>query len=191
MLKGVPEGPRIYYELPEFTLTDQLGGKYGYKDLKNRIWVANFIYTSCPTICQELTMQMVDIQKKVRHTGDSVMLVSVSVDPENDTPEKLKAYGAKAGANPAKWRFVTGELDVIKKAVVEGFRQPMGSMDTMEDKFAHITHGGRFILVDPNMKIRGFYDGGEEGMKKLTADMSWLIAYYSRIMGSPRGLKQQ
>jgi protein SCO1/2 len=168
--------PKVFYQVPEFTLTDQMGKPFGSKDLAGKIWVANFIFTHCPTLCEGLTTEMGKLQKRVRHMRDAVHLVSFSVDPENDTPEKLYAYATQHKANHLRWRFLTGELDAVKKAVVGGFKLPMDKSSDMpvDDQLMNITHGNRFVLVDGQHRIRGYYDIDEAGIDELLRDMATL-----------------
>src|SRR5688572_12564606 len=147
--KNTSKPPPVLYAVPEFTLTDQMGKPFGTKDLDGKIWVANFIFTHCPTRCEQLTQEMSKLQKRVRHMRDGMQLVSFSVDPENDTPEKLHEYATQHKANHLRWRFLTGDLNTIKKAVVEGFKLPMeeDAEAAVDDQLMSITHGTRFVLV--------------------------------------------
>lgn len=172
-----PEPPKVYYQLPTFALTDQFNREFGSEDLRGKIWVANFIFTHCPTRCEELTKGMAALQKRLRHMRDGIHLVSFSVDPENDTPEVLAEYATKHKANQLRWRFLTGELDAVKEAVVGGFKLPMEKDDLPEetsDAFMTITHGTRYVLVDPALRIRGYYEGDEAGIEKLLKDIGYL-----------------
>ena len=175
---GKPQSdpPKVYYQVPEFTLTDQLGKPFGSKDLEGKIWVANFIFTHCPTLCEGLTTEMSKLQKRLRYMRDSMHLVSFSVDPENDTPEKLHEYATKHKANHLRWRFLTGELGAVKKAVVEGFKLPMEKDTEMpvDDQLMNITHGNKFVLVDAQRRIRGYYEIDEAGITKLLQDVASL-----------------
>ena len=116
-----PPPPKLY-DMPEFSLTDQFGRSFGSKDLAGKIFVANFIFTHCPTRCDDLTKSMRAVQKRLRYMRDAVYLTSFSVDPEHDTPERLKAYAKKHEAKQSTWRFLTGDLEDVKKAVVDGFK---------------------------------------------------------------------
>jgi len=172
--KPPADPPKVFYTVPEFTLTDQLGKPFGTKDLEGKIWVANFVFTHCPTLCENLTTEMSKLQKRLRYMRDSTHLVSFSVDPENDTPEVLNEYATKHGANHLRWRFLTGDLSVVKKAVVEGFKLPMDPETPIDDQLMNITHGNRFVLVDANLRIRGYYDPDEAGIQKLLNDVAYL-----------------
>jgi protein SCO1 len=181
MVKRVPDPPKVMFQLPDFTLTDQLGQPFGSKELEGRVWIANFIFTNCPSRCPLLSADMSKLQKRMRNMGNAVYLVSFSVDPDRDTPERLKEYAEKYHANVRRWRFLTGELDKVKAAVVAGFKMPMdpgtatsstGDTQTLFD----ITHGTRFVLVDQKGRVRGFYDATDDGMDELVRDLSLVVS---------------
>lgn len=133
-----------------FALTDQSGGAWDSQGLNGKVWVANFVFTRCPTICPTFTAKMASIQKQ---SGDDLHLVSFSVDPEFDTPPVLKAYAEKFHAQP-RWSFLTGERAALEAVVVKGMMQPMEKGD---GSLMSIGHGSYFVLVDQKQQIRGFY----------------------------------
>jgi protein SCO1 len=183
-----PEPPKVYYQVPKFSFTNQFGEKFGSEQLEGKIWVANFIFTHCPTVCEGLTQAMAGLQPHLRFMRDSIALVTISVDPENDTPEVLRAYAQKRGLNQARWFFLTGDLAQIQEAVVKGFKLPMEKADpetapSTGDDLMSITHGSKLVLVDAQMRIRGYYDADEEGKKNLLHHIS-LIQGFDRIPGS-------
>src|SRR5262249_54808382 len=92
MMRKVPEPPPVMFALPAFGLTDRLGKPFGSNELAGHVWIADFFFTSCPTRCPELTETMKRVQKRMRNMGDAVFLVSISVDPERDTLEKIAEY---------------------------------------------------------------------------------------------------
>lgn len=172
-----PEPPKVYYQVPSFSLTDQFGNAFGSDDLRGKIWVANFIFTHCPTRCEQLTEGMAGLQKRLRHMRDGIHLVSFSVDPEHDTPEVLAEYARKHKANQLRWRFLTGDLGTVREAVVEGFKLPMQKDDLPEDAadaLLTITHGTKFVLVDPALRIRGYYDTDDASIQELLQDIGYL-----------------
>ena len=96
-------------KLNDFTFTDQDNKKFGLKDLKGSVWVADFMFTSCATVCPQLTKNMSDLQKEIKDKGyDDVKFVSFSVDPEIDTPQAMKDYAAKFNADFSTWHLLTG-----------------------------------------------------------------------------------
>jgi protein SCO1/2 len=144
-------------QVPAFRLTDQDGKPFGSDELAGRAWVANFIFTRCPDICPRFTEKMGEIQAQTRALAPGLTLVSFSVDPAYDTPEVLRAYAAAHGAEPARWRFVTGSLADVKAAVEQGMKVDMEAKGD-KDGVPVIGHGSHFVLVDAQGRIRGYYD---------------------------------
>lgn len=147
-----PELP-VLSTVPAFSFTDQSGAKFDSADLRGRVWVANFIFTRCPTICPPFSAKMAAIQD--RSAATRLALVSFTVDPEWDTPEKLKEYGEKYHANFSRWSFVTGQRPDLERVIVKGMMQPMDKGDGQD--LASVVHGSYFVLVDGAMKVRGYY----------------------------------
>jgi protein SCO1/2 len=169
--RDVPHPPAMKLALPPFQLTDQWGKPFGSADLKGRIWVADFVFTSCPTVCPKLTKRMQEIQHRARNLGDAFHLVTISVDPETDTPEKLAAYAATYHATPTRWTFLTGPLDAIEPTVVRGFKIAMGKEELAPGSgMFSIFHGEKLVLVDPEGFIRGYYDADDEGITAMLHD---------------------
>jgi protein SCO1/2 len=176
MTARIPDPPKALLDLPAFSLTDQTGKPFGTKDLEGRIWVADFMFTSCPTMCPTLTKQMQKLRHRLRNMGDAVHLVSFSVDPDHDTPAKLKEYALKYGANPESWSFLTGQLKDVEDAVVKGFKMPMDRDGKDDPGIFDITHGSRFVLIDGQSRIRGYYDSSDEGVDALVRDVGLVAA---------------
>ena len=145
----------VYGRVPEFELTDQAGQAFTAGSLKGRAWIADFIFTSCAGTCPQMTARMAALQGKI---PPEVRLVSISVDPQRDTPAVLAAYAGRCGADPVRWHFLTGEPAGIARLVSEGFRL---SYAEGTDPAEPIIHSVRFVLVDPSGAIRGYYDSTE------------------------------
>ena len=163
-----------YYEVPSFALTDQEGKSFGSAELEGRIWVASFIFTHCPTVCEGLTEGLKRVGDRLGPKS-GVQLVTFSVDPENDTPEVLRAYAEKRSLDQSRWRFLTGELAAMQKAVIEGFKLPMQRAEDGQElppaaQLMGIAHGTRLVLVDRALQIRGYYEVDEPGLERLVAD---------------------
>src|ERR1044071_8442137 len=105
---------------------------------------------------------MAVVGKRARHLGPDLHLVSITVDPARDTPERLAAYAARAGADPHKWSFLTGPLDAVERAVVDGFKIGVDRHATA-DGFWDIVHGEHLVLVDRRLQIRGYFDSSADG----------------------------
>lgn len=133
--------------VPDFSLTDQDGNTVSKEDLRGKIWIADFIFTRCKGPCPLMTARMLEMQRALVKTPD-VKLVSISVDPEFDTPDVLKAYAGANHAEPGRWKFLTGDGAVIKKVVAEGF------MQHLDEENGEPVHGTMFLVVDANGMVR-------------------------------------
>ncbi len=140
-------------QAPDFTLTDQEGLPFSSGALKDKIWLVDFIFTSCAGSCPRMTTQMAALQKRL---PKEVSFVSISVDPVRDTPGALKRYAKGYGADFNRWRFLTGEPTAIERLVKEGFRLSFAEGTSPEEPIAHSV---RILLVDGQGTIRGAYDG--------------------------------
>jgi protein SCO1/2 len=162
-------------QVQDFTLTDQFGKPYGSEQLKGRVWVANFIFTRCPTICPVFTAQMGKVQHRVRNLGEAFHLVSFTVDPEFDTPEVLNAYAKTKRVSPRMWSFLTGERPDIKNVVMRDMKVHM-TKDGPDDDLMSIGHGSHFVLIDPKMQVRGYYDSNDpSSLDTLVRDVGLVV----------------
>jgi protein SCO1/2 len=172
VVRKLPSPPPVMLELPRFELTSDKGVPFGSDQLRGRVWVANFIFTSCPVACPKLMEKMAEIQHRTRNAAEAVHLVSFSVDPENDTPEKLAEYGRRFKASPYRWTLLTGDLKQIEATVIKGFKLAMGKE---ADNLFQIFHSERFVLIDGAGKIRGYYDADKAGIDALIRDISLVL----------------
>jgi protoheme IX farnesyltransferase len=175
-------------QLPAFQLTDQRKQSIALDTLQGRVWVANFVFTSCGHTCPLLTQRMKQLQYrllewKAEDPALPVNLVSFSVDPERASPEVLSAYAARYGADPALWYFLTGPVDQVEATVVRGFKIAMSkaSAETVAPSLNagevfDVVHGEKFVLVDGQGRIRGYYDSenGQE-IRRLLNDLRSLL----------------
>ena len=143
----------VLFPLPQFALTTDKNTTLQRDDLLGKVWVADFIFTSCAGPCPRMTESMAKVAETVKLYPD-VRFVSISVDPDTDKPEVLAAYGEKFGANPERWDFLTGDLEAIQTLAVDGFK--IGSVDDP------VIHSTKFCLVDKQGQIRGYYTGTDE-----------------------------
>jgi protein SCO1/2 len=143
--------------VPAFALTDQDGERLGSAALRGKVWIAAFMFTRCPTICPRITRRMRELQIEAAGRKLGITLVSFSVDPENDTPEVLRAYAQKYGVDPASWRFLTGDLEVVRKTAVDGVKMALdGKADPSKPDYG-ILHGTYLVLIDRELRVRGYY----------------------------------
>lgn len=154
---GASRGNLDLGPVPDFALTDQNGQPFGRKDLEGQVWVASFLFTRCATLCPQVAATLAQLQKD---PPDGVTLVSFTVDPEHDTPAVLKAYAERYGADPARWRFLTGDQETVYRLVREGFllavEQNRGTARTAGNE---VTHSSRLVVVDRRGHVRGHFEG--------------------------------
>jgi protein SCO1/2 len=164
---GDQEPLPVIGSIPEFEFIDSDGESVSLNTLKGKVWVADFIFTTCTMACPMMTGNMNIIHKKYKK-NDDLRLVSISVYPEYDTPEVLKKYAAQYEANTERWHFLTGKEAVVKKVIKDGFK--MGDYEDI------IFHSEKFALVDKNGLIRSYYNGLKtEDMNKLKKDIDRLL----------------
>ena len=167
LLRHVPDPPPVMFELPEYERVDQTGQPFTEETLEGQVWVASFIFTSCPSTCPKVTRSMMELQKLYEMHEVPVKLVSFTVDPETDTPEVLKRYADTIGADPERWSFVTGELDAISELAGEGFRLGVGDKQPLEGGRYDIAHSTKLVLVDDRGGVRGYYGVDEQGIDEV------------------------
>lgn len=165
--------------VPAFQLTDEHGESFGSAQLQGKVWIANFIFTSCAQTCPRFTAKMAKIQHRIRHIATAAHLVSITVDPEHDTPEVLAAYAKAHRASPRMWSFLSGDAAAIKATVTEGLKTAYGPEKLPGDgEFQTIFHGTSFVLVDQHSRIRGFYDSNDDArIDDLVRDAGLLANY--------------
>lgn len=153
--------------IPQFEFTNSDGNTVTLDNLKGKVWVADFIFTTCTMACPMMTGNMNIVHKKFKK-NDNVRLVSISVYPEYDTPEVLKNYASQYDADTEKWLFLTGKEDAVKDIIRDGFK--IGDYEDI------IFHSEKFALVDKKGIIRAYYNGMKsEDMKQLKKDINALL----------------
>jgi len=153
--------------IPQFEFIDSDGNTVTLDNLKGKVWVADFIFTTCTMACPMMTGNMNLVHKKFKK-NDDVRLVSISVYPEYDTPDVLKEYASQYDADTEKWLFLTGEESSVKNIIKDGFK--IGDFEEI------IFHSEKFALVDKNGTIRAYYNGMKsEDMKQLKKDINALL----------------
>lgn len=171
MTRHAPPLP-VYGVVPDFELTERSGRAVRLADLKGRIWIADFIFTSCAGPCPMLSQQMSGFQTSLARVSD-LRLVSFSVDPERDTPAVLTEYAGRYRADGDRWWFLTGDRKTIYRLIREGFRLTV--KDEPEDD-GQILHSLRFALVDREGRVRGYYNGDDpQSLRGLLPDVDRLL----------------
>ena len=166
-----------YHRINPFSMVNQNGETVTEMDYSDKIYVADFFFTTCPNICPMMTANMLYIQEKLKE--DDIMLASFSVTPEIDTVEVLKEYSLDKGVNDEKWNLMTGDREQIynlaRKSFLVAKEDPLGGENQM-------IHTENFVLIDKEKRIRGYYDGTKlEEMEKLLADIEILKKSYEEI----------
>ncbi|MBI5388630.1 MAG: SCO family protein [Verrucomicrobia bacterium] len=143
-----------------FTLTNQLGQETTLAKLQGQIWIADVIFTRCQSSCLNLTRRMAALQSKLP-PGDKVQLISLSADPEYDTPAVFRKYAETHQADSARWQFLTGSKKEVYRLAVEDLKfvvldKSQEKREPLEEMFVHST---LFAVVDPRGQVRGYFDG--------------------------------
>jgi protein SCO1/2 len=172
-----PEPPPVLDPVPAFALVNRDGRPVRLKDLAGAPWIADFIFTRCPASCPLMTARMARLERELP-PDFGVRLVSFTVDPERDTPAVLERY-AESYKAPARWLFLTGPKKEIYRLSRQGFKlgidDPPPAAAAASPAVEPILHSTRFVLVDAQGRIRGYYDGfDEESMAKLRRDLDAL-----------------
>ncbi|NNK74562.1 MAG: SCO family protein [Maribacter sp.] len=166
---------RKYHTVADFSLTNQNGRTITQSDYAGKIYIADFFFTTCPTICPIMTKNMATIQERILD-DDDVLLLSHSVTPIIDSVAQLKKYALQKGVNDAKWNLVTGDKKQIYKLARKSYLAVKNDGDGGPFDMIHTEN---FILVDKERRIRGFYDGTKtEEIEKLMEDLAILKASY-------------
>jgi protein SCO1 len=162
-----PQPLPVFGAVPDFVLTSQTGGRFDSKSLHGKVWVADFMFTTCMGPCPRMSSQMHWIQTQTAALPD-VRLVSFTIDPERDTPPVLTAYARRFRAEAGRWFFLTGPASALQNLNRNAFK--LGDID------GTMTHSTRFVLVDRRGRIRGYYRTEEgESLEPLAADIQRLV----------------
>ncbi len=173
----------IWHTTKNIRLQNQLGDTVSLYDKKGKIIVLDFFFTSCRSICPKLTANMAKLQQSFQKGGDTrnkidtsiVQFISFSIDPERDSVKALKEYADKFGVNPDNWWMLTGTKDSIYKFAFEELKVDKFSNEPISPDFVHTS---RFVLLDRNMVVRGYYDGldtDSTSLPKLARDIGLLM----------------
>ncbi len=192
----------VYGEVPDFTLTERSGRRVSRADLLGKVWMTNFIYTQCTETCPLQSAKLARLQAEFAGEPD-LRLVSITVDPEHDTPAVLARYAERYRADPARWLFLTGDKREIYRLAKDGFHLGVvnpdeqarggGPLAMLEPARAFATHGSkglimhssRFVLVDRQARIRAYYlPDDEQSLEHLRRNMRVLLATAALAQGT-------
>jgi protein SCO1/2 len=170
------EGLNDFGPVPEFSLTERNGKTVRLADLRGKVWIADFIYTSCTDTCPLQTAEMAKLQEQWRKY-EGLKFVSFSVDPERDTPQTLGSYAEHFKADVERWLFLTGDAEQISRLVQEGFH--LSATPALKSAAGDdvILHSPRFVLIDRKTQIRGYYDSRDPAaLQRLNQDLNTLLS---------------
>jgi protein SCO1/2 len=165
----------VYYTIPKFSFINQDGKEISHRDYQGKVFVADFFFTTCPSICPMLSSQMSRLQSltKKESLENDVMFLSHTVDPNHDLPDTLKKYATDLGADFSNWNFVTGSAEEIYWQAENGYMLTAFPSDSAEGGFFHTD---KIALIDRQMHIRGLYDGtSTKEVDKLFEDLKLLV----------------
>ncbi|MDX2046770.1 MAG: SCO family protein [Chitinophagaceae bacterium] len=163
----------VWHKVKPFTLTNQLGKEVSLGDWGNKIIIADFFFTSCPSICPTLTRNMKKLQDAFAKTDTIVRFVSFTVDPERDSATRLKAYADKYNVNHDTWWFLTGEKQEVYDIALKEFKASVAQEEGVDTNFIHTD---KFFLLDKDRVVRGWYNGLDSAnLDKLMRDVVFLM----------------
>jgi protein SCO1 len=148
----------VYHTIPSFSFLDQDSALISNKTFAGKIYVADFFFTKCPTICPVMKMQMLRVYDVYKNDPE-VMILSHTIDPEYDSVGVLRDYSKRLGVESSKWHFVTGDMDEIYRIAEKGYFTRASADPSVPGGFLH---SGAFLLIDKSQRIRGQYDGTKE-----------------------------
>ena len=163
----------VYQTVPAFKFVNQYGDSVGSKNLKNDIYVADFFFTSCPSICPVMQRNMLNVYNAFKDTAD-VKIISFTIDPKHDTTAVLKKYADKLGVSGNSWWFLNGDKDKVYDLATKSYLVGVTQDSTAAGGYVH---QGYFVLIDKQQRIRGSYDGTDpKQVDQLIADIKTLKA---------------
>jgi protein SCO1/2 len=173
--RGAEEDLPSLFPIPAFELTDQDGQPFGMAQLRGRVWVASFLFTSCSQACPMLASQLANLRGRLARHGERFRVVSISVDPEVDTPERLRAFAERFGGT-SQWTLLTGRPEDVRATTERAFFQPRAIRHELEVAPGYdILHGTGVLLVDRDGRCRGLYPTDGEGLDRLARDVDRLL----------------
>jgi protein SCO1/2 len=163
------------FPVPAFELTDQDGATFRSETLRGRVWIASFLFTSCSQACPTLAAQLANVRTRLSRHGDRFHVVSVTVDPDNDTPARLHEFADRFGGT-SQWTLLTGTPEDVRATTERAFFQPEARRTEIEGAPGYdILHGTGVLLVDRDGRCRGLYPTDGEGLERLVRDVERLL----------------
>lgn len=167
----------IIKTLPTWRLTNEQGQGFGSEDLRGKVYLANFVFSRCPSVCPKMLRETSQLQTALASYGDKVMLTTFTVDPDFDTPSVLGQVAKEYGAHSNLWTFLTStDRPALAKLYREGFMVSAGPVDPSAGLY-DVAHTEKIVLVDGEARIRGYYRYGAEGQSQLIKDVASLVIH--------------
>ncbi|HVZ56112.1 MAG TPA: SCO family protein [Chitinophagaceae bacterium] len=178
-INGKTRSDTVWHRLPDFRLTNQLGQTVSWNEIGNRVVVADFFYTHCPTICPTLTRNMATLQQTIHSAEkvgnrepDFIQFLSFSIDPERDSVARLKQWADRFQVNPENWWLLTGDRKTIYDLAINDMKIGIADGAGVDSNFIHTDH---FVLIDRNRNVRGYYHGLDTAsLARLSNDIVFL-----------------
>jgi len=175
IINGKTATDTIYQTIPAFNFINQDSLPVNLTTVKGKIFVADFFFVACPTICPVMKKNLIKVYQKY-NSNQNFLILSHTIDPEHDTLSVLKDYAQRIGSNRKNWQFIWGNRDEIYRIAEEGYFVSAAADKTAPGGFIH---SGGLILVDPELRVRGIYDGtDDESVNKLINDIEILQREY-------------
>lgn len=182
LIDGIEVNDTIYPTIPFFYFLNQDSVLVKSTDMKGKVWIADFFFTTCPTICPTMTKNMKQLNDDTKDLKDHVQFISFTINPNHDTPSQLKKYRNYYGATASNWQFLTGKEEETHQLGIENFQVFAGRDDESEGGYAH---SGAFTLVDKEGYVRGVYLGTErKEVENLEKDLRKLLKEEYGISGT-------
>jgi protein SCO1/2 len=173
---GKIKADTIYHTIPDFSFTNQDGKEVTQETFRDKIYIADFFFTTCPTICPIMKTQMLRVYEKYKD-NEEVMILSHTIDPKHDSVEVLHEFADRLGVSSDTWHFVTGEQDAIYDI---GQNSYMVTSREDPDEPGGFLHSGAFLIIDKERRIRGIYDGTKpDKVDLLMEDIDKLLREYA------------
>ncbi len=173
--EGGIKADTIFHTIPDFSFINQDGGEVTQDTFKDKIYIADFFFTTCPTICPIMKTQMLRVYEKYNENPD-VLILSHTIDPKHDSVAILHEFAERLGVSSNSWHFVTGDQDEIFEIGQDSYM--VTAMEDRDEPGGYL-HSGAFLLIDKERRIRGIYDGTkEEKVDVLINDIDRLLSEY-------------
>jgi protein SCO1/2 len=173
--RELPNELPVLFQVPTFVFEDENGIKFGSENLRGKVYIASFFFASCPSTCPKILESVQKIQHRVRGVGQSVQILTFTVDPQHDSKQVLFKQARQYDANPYVWKFLRSDTSATEALLVDGFKVPIGDRVKLSADVYDIVHSEKLVLVDQDGAIRGYYSLDKDSVNRLMIDVGLLI----------------